>query len=30
MDEDCITIEVSTSADPDTVVRSISVPLTAQ
>jgi hypothetical protein len=30
MDQDSITIEVSTSADPDTVVRSISVPLTAQ
>jgi hypothetical protein len=30
IDEDCITVEVSTSAEPDTVVRSISVPLTAQ
>jgi len=30
MDEDCIIVEVFTSAEPDKVVRSISVPLTAQ
>jgi hypothetical protein len=30
MDEDCITVEIRTSAEPDTVVHTVSVPLTAK